>query len=131
FTKSVVGGAIVNLTLNFILIPPYGALGAAIATVIAELVACAMQFFSLRGRHLGIGKLMLKTGLYSVMGFAMIFIVRLLSLINVPVPVKLIIEIASGAAFYGAVCILYWAKTKNSFFELFFGSMLKKTRNHN
>ena len=38
FTKSVIGGAAVNFVLNFILIPVYGAMGATIATVIAEFV---------------------------------------------------------------------------------------------
>ena len=128
FTKSVVGGAIVNLVMNLILIPPFGALGAAIATVIAELVACAMQFFSLRGRQLGIGKLLLKTALYGLMGIAMIGIVRLVSLINVPMMVKLIIEIVVGAAFFGVVCLCYWAKTKNKFYAILFEPIFRRIK---
>ncbi|MBO4413911.1 MAG: flippase [Clostridia bacterium] len=128
FTKSVIGGAITNLILNLILIPPYGALGAAIATVIAELVACVMQFVALRGRKLGIGKLLLKTPFYAIIGFMMIGVVRLVSLINVPGIVKLIIEIVTGACFFGTVCLIYWAKTKNRFYEIFFGRILRKIR---
>jgi O-antigen/teichoic acid export membrane protein len=37
FTLFVALGAAVNLTLNFLLIPPYGMVGAALATIIAEL----------------------------------------------------------------------------------------------
>lgn len=126
FTKSVIGGAIVNLIMNLILIPKYGALGAAIATVIAELVACAMQFFSLRGRHLGIGNLLLKTLFYGLMGVAMVGIVRIVSLINVPMMVRLIFEIVVGAAFFGVVCLYYWAKTKNKFYAILFEPILRR-----
>ena len=48
FTTSVVCGAIVNATLNFILIPIYKAMGASIATVIAELTVTCVQLFFVR-----------------------------------------------------------------------------------
>lgn len=44
FTNSVIIGAIVNLICNCILIPKYGAMGAVIGTLLAELVSCAWQF---------------------------------------------------------------------------------------
>lgn len=40
---SVSGGAVVNLLLNFILIPPYGAIGAAVSTLIAEFAVFIIQ----------------------------------------------------------------------------------------
>lgn len=128
FTKSVVGGAIVNLILNLILIPPYGAMGAAIATVVAELVACSMQFVSLRGRKLGLGKLFVKTLLYGIIGFAMIAIVRLVSLIDISITFKLVLEIIIGAVFFAVICITYWAKTNNKFFAIIFEPIIKKIR---
>lgn len=42
---SVTGGAIVNLILNYSLIPSYGAVGAAIATLVAEIVVLIIQLF--------------------------------------------------------------------------------------
>ena len=48
FTISVVCGAIVNATLNFILIPIYKAMGASIATVIAELTVTGVQLYFVR-----------------------------------------------------------------------------------
>lgn len=41
---SIVGGAVVDVVLNAVLIPGYGATGAAIATSVAELVVLAVQF---------------------------------------------------------------------------------------
>ena len=125
FTLSVIGGAIVNLILNFILIPGYGALGAAISTVIAEFVACILQFLSLKNRDLQLGKLIKKTLLYTVFGLLMIAVVRLVSLIEAGIVVKLLIEVAAGAAFYGLICLLYWKKTNNSFYGIILGIIKK------
>lgn len=46
--KSVTVGAVINLLLNSLLIPYYGATGAAIGTVVAELFVTLYQAFSLR-----------------------------------------------------------------------------------
>jgi len=43
YTLAVICGAIVNLILNFILIPAYKAEGAAIATIVAEIVGLSIQ----------------------------------------------------------------------------------------
>lgn len=48
YTWSVVVGAVVNLVINFALIPSLGAMGAAIATVAAELVVLLAQSFFVR-----------------------------------------------------------------------------------
>ena len=48
YTISVITGAVVNFTLNFILIRYYKAIGAAIATVIAEFLVTAIQFYFVR-----------------------------------------------------------------------------------
>lgn len=46
---SEIGGAIVNVFINWMLIPQYGAIGAAIGTLIAELVVWIVQFLALKG----------------------------------------------------------------------------------
>ena len=48
YTISVVCGAIVNFILNFILIFKYGAIGASIGTVVAELTVTSVQIFFVR-----------------------------------------------------------------------------------
>lgn len=48
FTASVTGGAIINLVLNYILIPSLKALGACISTVVAEFSVTAIQYYCLR-----------------------------------------------------------------------------------
>ena len=126
FTKSVFGGAIVNLVLNIVLIPYFGAMGAAIATVIAELMACFLQFLSLRGKRLGIGKVLRKIARYLCMGLLMIAVVRIIGLMNFNSVLKLVIEIIIGAFFYGSICLYYWAKTNNQFYEILCKPLLKQ-----
>lgn len=48
FTISVVSGALINFTMNMLLIPKYGALGASIGTVIAELTVTLVQVYFVR-----------------------------------------------------------------------------------
>ena len=48
FVHSVLTGAVINLIANFVLIPPFGAMGAAAATVLAEISVPAVQFVYLR-----------------------------------------------------------------------------------
>lgn len=126
FTKSVVGGALVNLILNFVLIPKYGAMGATIATVIAEFIACVLQFYSLRGRNLGIGRTIIKTLFYLIIGILMIAVVRIVALVHVGNILKLIIEICLGAAFYTIICVIYWSKTGDRFYEILCKPVLRK-----
>ena len=45
---SVIGGALVNFTINFILIPYLGAIGAAIGTTLAEFIVCIIQTIETR-----------------------------------------------------------------------------------
>ena len=118
YIKSVVWGAIINLIFNFILIPLYGALGATVSTVLAEFVSCAVQFFSLRGKKLGISRLLIKTLMYSMIGMMMIVIVRIIAIIDAPVIVVLMIEVLSGGCFYCLTCFLFWKKTNNQFYAI-------------
>lgn len=48
FTASVVVGAVVNFVLNLLLIPHYSAIGASVATIIAEFAVTAVQVFCVR-----------------------------------------------------------------------------------
>lgn len=65
-----IAGAIVNLTLNIILITKYGAIGAAIASMLAELIVTGTQMFLVR-KYLSVKKIGLKIGKYSVMSLIM------------------------------------------------------------
>ena len=48
YTLSVIGGAVTNLIINFILIPKYQSIGAAIGTIAAELYVMVYQVYKVR-----------------------------------------------------------------------------------
>lgn len=63
FVHSVLTGAVINLIANFVLIPPFGAMGAAAATVLAEFSVPAVQFVYLR-KELPYAQYLKTTGVY-------------------------------------------------------------------
>jgi len=92
-------GAFCNLSLNFILITWYGALGAAIASVIAELVVTSVQIFLAR-KYISAKKIMVSFVNYLVMSLIMGMCVYLASLISAPSLIKLVAGIFVGVIVY-------------------------------
>ena len=77
YTLSVVIGAIVNFILNFILIRYYKSIGAAIATVVAELVVTSIQFYLIR-KKISLIEVLKISNKYIIASFIM-FIISLIS----------------------------------------------------
>ena len=48
YTCSILCGACINLVINIITIPHYGAIGAAVGTIIAEMTVTCIQFFEVK-----------------------------------------------------------------------------------
>lgn len=112
FIKSVLAGAAVNVALNALLIPQWGAVGAVMATVAAEFTVPLVQFIILR-RELPYLRFLRYAAVYSVIGAVMALSVRLVA-VNVPDGwLWLMLQVAVGAAVYGGLCLLYWRVTKN------------------
>lgn len=107
FVKSVLTGAAVNVVLNALLIPAFGAMGAAAATVAAELSVPVVQFVILR-HELPYGRYMTYVLTYSVIGLMMAAAVRLAALLPVHGWLGLAVQVAVGGAVYGALCLIWW-----------------------
>lgn len=114
FVHSVLTGAVINLIANFVLIPPFGAMGAAAATVLAEFSVPAVQFVYLR-KELPYAQYLKTTGVYCLFGLVMAGVVALLGYV---LPLhgwgKLAVQVIGGAAVYGALCLTYWKLAKRS-----------------
>lgn len=106
YTKSVILGAIVNVILNVPLIIEFGAVGAPIATVVAELVVTSYQIFSVRNQ-LEIRLLFTDFGKYFVAGLIMFFVVYILN-VSMEISVfNLLLQILEGSLIYvGALFVL-------------------------
>lgn len=114
FVISVVAGAILNLIFNALLIPPFGASGAVVGTLLAEFTLPAVHFLFLR-RELPHGPLIRHALTYACLGAIMLLAVRLT---DACLPVEgwpgLIIQVLVGVTVYGALCLGMWIKTKNA-----------------
>lgn len=112
FVKSVLTGAAVNVVLNAILIPPFGAMGAVIATVAAELSVPVVQFIILRN-ELPFGRYIRYGLTYSVIGLMMAGVVRLAAMLPIGGWLGLAVQVAAGGLVYAALCLGWWRITGN------------------
>lgn len=122
---SVISGAIINLFLNWMLIPKMGALGAVIGTLSAELFACAIQYRIMR-KHIKLSLLYRNACFYLANGIGMFFVIRLVANIPISVYYKVIFEVIVGAAFYIIICCVFWKCTNNRMLKEVFGGTLGK-----
>lgn len=112
FIVSVVTGALLNLLLNTLLIPPFGAAGAIVGTVAAEFTLPVVHWLYLR-KELSHARLLRHALTYAALGGIMLVCVRLTSLLPLGGWPGLAVQVAVGAAVYASLCLLLWTKTKN------------------
>lgn len=99
FTISIVSGAIVNLTLNWLLIPKHGALGAVIGTIGAELTVLLFQMFFVR-ESINFQKYIKGLSRYLFAGVCMYGVVRIIGSINSNSSLTSVIQVFSGIFVY-------------------------------
>ena len=109
---SVCAGAIINLIINAMLIPNYGAVGATMGTIAAEITVCLLQAISVRN------ELKLKEYIKSFspfLGFALIMLFSVYIIGNMlGISVRtLLVQIIMGIVIYGGLCIVYFYKTED------------------
>ena len=99
FTKTVLIGACINLIANICLIPSLGAIGAAIASVLAETIIAITQLWIVRKEisSLAIIKQSLK---YIISGFIMFFTLLLINKYLQPSIMNTLVLISSGCFVY-------------------------------
>ena len=103
--KAEVIAAIGNIVLNAILIPNYGFIGAAIATLVSSILCAGIQYFYLyrQVELTGLGTAGLKYGLFSILMF---FIIRFITKNLGSTPTTNIIQILLGMGIYFGICII-------------------------
>ena len=124
FVKSVLTGAAVNVTLNALLIPSMGAMGAVVATLAAEFSVPLVQFVILR-RELPFLRYVKYALTYSVIGLVMCGVVRLAARLPIGGWLGLAVQVAAGGFTYGALCLMWWKITGN---KHILGILGKKTK---
>ena len=109
FTVSVISGAVTNFILNLILIPMFNAIGASIATVIAEITVVIVQLCYVRKKinMLGYIRENLRYLLYSAIMFAAVYPISF----AVHGILCTVLQFAAGVAVY--LLLLFMTKDKN------------------
>lgn len=109
---SVTAGAVVNLIINCLLIPEYGAMGAMLGTIAAEAAVCMLQSLIVRDRLPTLA--FIKTFLpFLPVGIGMFVIVYLLGKYMDISIVTLLVQIIAGGLLYGGFCICYFLRQRN------------------
>lgn len=112
YIASTILGAIVNLTINLLLIPKYGVIGASIGTIVAEASVAIYQTFRVR-KELDINKYFTKTVFYIVPGTIMYLIIKYIGT-NSSVSIStLIIQVIAGGFIYITISLIYMNIIKN------------------
>jgi len=106
YIRAIVIGALVNLIINSFLIPNLGASGAAIGTLIAEILVCIIQAFSVR-KELPIISFLNYSMPFLMAGFLMLAGLCFIPNITGNNILNLIIKITEGAGIYTIVLTLF------------------------
>lgn len=99
FTLTVIIGAAVNFVLNAVLIPRFASIGAAVASVVAEMTIAVVQIVLMR-KELSPRKIVQPAWRYVISGGVMLAAVVLLNRCMEPSILETLILVCSGAAVY-------------------------------
>lgn len=98
-TLSVVCGSVTNFTLNALMIPRYGAIGAAIASVIAEMAVTLAQFYIVQDVF-PLSQVILQVKNYLIAGLSMYVVLHFLAKLLSPSFSHTLFIVTAGALIY-------------------------------
>lgn len=104
YNISVIIGAIVNFCINMILIKKYGALGASIGTILAEMVVTIIQFIFVR-KDINLIRIIRLSLKYIFAGFVMFIICLLIKEVIKNSLICIIVQVISGIIVY-VMCLI-------------------------
>lgn len=120
YTYSVVIGAIVNFAINLMLIPKYGAIGAAIGTIIAEATVTAAQI-SYTKKYIDYKKILKLTKNYFISSIVMLIMIIVVKVIIGNSLLSMFVQVGVGVITYG-ICLLIM---KDKFIQYFINTFMQ------
>lgn len=124
---SMFSGAGADILFNLLLIPRYGAVGAAVATVLAYLVILLVQLFYTR-KDLNISDLTRSFLPCIVFGILMSMSVMLVGRLHLPILLLILLEIAVGATVFLACTFIWLEKSGDHVFHNIWSSLKSRIR---
>ena len=123
YSYAILGGAFLNLILNWILIPRFQAVGAALGTVAAEMFVCVVEVIIVRKEH-AYGRYILQALIYLIPGVIMYLAVYNIGRAMSGGILTLLLQVLSGVVIYASLTCIYFAATKDEEFMKLCGSGL-------
>ena len=124
---SMFSGAGADILFNLLLIPRYGAVGAAVATVLGYLVILMVQLFYIR-KDLNISDMMRSFLPCIVFGILMSISVLLVGKLHLPILLLILLEIAVGATVFLACTFIWLEKSGDHVFHNIWSSLKARIR---
>lgn len=127
---SVFSGAVVNLILNFVLIPKLHAVGASIATLVSEILVCSYQAFAV-AKEIEIYQYMKNSICFFIAGISMFYTLNKIYLPINNILERMLIKIIIGVIcyfIYFIICIQFNSSEKKMLQNMLRGS--KKSKVH-
>lgn len=115
YIRATLCGAIINFILNWVMIPFYGAFGAAIATLITQFVVLIYECVAIRNNYLILIELK-KCIPYLFFAIAMYVIVKIIDGLIIYNVVTLLFEVMVGGFVFSGLCLTYWLLTNNDIY---------------
>lgn len=115
---SLISGAVVNLIINYLLLPVLGAMGAAIGTIVTEAIVCLIQCWYVR-HDLPIGQYFKQSAIFIVFGMLMFVVSYQFGRIFGTSIKILILQILIGGVIYISISLIYFRIKKEPTFMSF------------
>lgn len=127
YILSAAAGTVSNLIINSILIPNYGATGAAIATLFSEYIVLAVQLIVVK-KDFQMLHYIYGNKIYFVFGFIMFMGVRTIGNIFGIHIYTLLIELIVGVIIYVGLCWIYWLVHKQEYYIDLLKNVLRRKK---
>ena len=106
---TVTAGAIVNLLLNYLLIPPLHGLGAVIGTDVAQITVCIVQYYLIR-KEIDYSAFVKDTVAFFICGLLMAIAIVIFPTIGSNALANILLEIIIGIVIYALLTYIYLVK---------------------
>lgn len=121
YTISLISGAVINMVINYVLLPVLGAMGAVVGTVVTEAAVCLIQCWFVR-KDIPILQYFKQSAVFILLGVVMFLVSYYVGSELEQGIISLIIQILSGVMIYLSSSLIFFATIK----EQTFMTMIKK-----
>lgn len=128
YTIAITSGALLNVCLNFVLIPHFWSFGACVATIASELVITFMMFVFAR-KDVNIFLVLLSSWKYLVSGALMFCLVFFTQLFMAPTLINTALLVCEGAAVYFSLLLLFRDKIVLNFTRKIINCLINRRKN--